>query len=122
MKKYTYKELKDLRKTYSNVEWMSTGGKSSKIVEMDSDYLTNVLSIVHSKNMLAKAYPLVDSFQQWNNISYSKWCEIIYTELQYRDESSYEEYLDNEMYKSMQHDKKYYEDDRYDIGAYGDCF
>lgn len=107
MREYTYTELKTKRESYYMVCWEDSNNKQIKIVEMDSDYLTNVLAKVHTKSVLAATYPLIDSFQQWNNIAYSVWADIIYAELQYRDMAQEKQHLELEWHAQLAKEREF---------------
>lgn len=121
IKKLTLRELNGKREEYRQVEWVSSKGTSTKVIDIDNDYLLNIIRKVHEKIQVAKAYPLITEFQTYNDISYREWSAILYNEYLWRQEyleKEYNDYLDLEMQMQDRYDNYYYGT----YGEYGDAF
>lgn len=123
MKKNTqtlkFGELSRKREGYKNLTWLSTSGKSTKIVQMEDDYLLNVLRKCHEKLQLSNSYPFIEEFKSWNNICYKTYTECLSNEYQWRQvniDNEYTEYLNYQILEQDYKDRFYYDD------KYGDCF
>jgi len=76
--------LESKRVAYANVAWLSSSGIATRIIDMEDDYLVNVLRIVAGKAQVAEKYPLVQEFQKYNGIAYSNYANCLYNEYVYR--------------------------------------
>lgn len=121
IKKLTLRELNNKREEYRQVEWESSKGNRIRVIDIDNDYLLNIIRKVYEKIQVAKAYPLIEEFQFYNNISYEEWSAILYNEYLWRQEyleKEYNDYLDLEMQMQDRYDNYYYGS----YGELGDCF
>ena len=76
--------LLEERVEYSKVEWLSSNGVSTPIVNMTNDYLLNVLRKVTEKNIIACQLEYVEEFQKYQGLTYSNWVRFFYNEYLYR--------------------------------------
>jgi aspartyl/asparaginyl-tRNA synthetase len=111
-RKLTLEELNSKREEYRQVEWESAKGDKTRVINIDNDYLLNIIRKVHEKIQVAKAYPLITEFQSYNDISYEEWSAILYNEYLWREENlekEYNDYLDLEIQMQTKYDRDYFE-------------
>lgn len=76
--------LLEERAEYFDIQWLSSTGVYTRIVEMSDEYLLNVLSKVWQKSVKARELTYVKEFQCWNNVTYNAWVRYFYNEYLYR--------------------------------------
>lgn len=116
MYKNSLKELEIKREKYSLVEWKSSsnkegGAKLTLITEMEDSYLLNVLKIVYEKLQLSNAYPFIEEYKSYCDISYINWEAILINEYKYREallDLEYNDYLELEIQRQMIEESNYY--------------
>lgn len=89
--------LEAQRKEYTHVRWKSSGGASTRIVNVDDNYLRNIMRSVSKSLVLASHYPLVDEFQSYESVKYTDWQRYLQNEYLYRDalvEKRYNDFSD----------------------------
>ena len=112
------------RLEYINVAWVSKNNVSTKITNLDDQYLLNVMRSVSKSLVLAEHFPEVVEFQSYEGVTYKDWQKYLTNEYLYRSEvmkKQYNDYIDQQIYEQSARDRAYY-DDMYDYGALGDIY
>lgn len=88
-------QLKEARKEYKDVEWKSSGYAYTKLVDLDDEYLLNVMRTVSKSLDVLRNFPGVKEFQYYNNVKITDYKKWLKTEYLYRKE------VKKEFYKNM---------------------
>ena len=102
------------RKEYINIKWKSSNGVSTRLIDVDDDYLLNIIRSVSKSLTVAEHFPQVKEFQEYNGIKYTDYQKYLQNEYLYREElieARYQEYLEYEMYKEYLRERSYINND-----------
>ena len=78
------KGLREEREEYNKVEWISSRGARTKIINMSNEYLLNVLKTTCNKSIIAEQLQYVEEFQSYEGYTYCTWVRYFYNEYLYR--------------------------------------
>jgi len=107
------KQLKEGRKKYININWISKKKIATKITDLDDNYLLNCLRVCIEKELVGKRVPAIKELNIYENLTYTKWIEYFQNEVLFRKamvEERYKEYIEEEIYKQSEYDREYYKD------------
>jgi len=91
----TLKLLEDNRRHYQHISWLSSNGVKTRIINMETSYIVNVMRKVAQKLVIAREFSLVSEFQTYNGVAYEEYSKAFYNEYLYR-----QAVIDNRINKS----------------------
>jgi hypothetical protein len=106
------RQLELKRKEYINIRWKSSSNVYICIVDVDDNYLLNIMRSVSKSLVVANHFPQVEEFQEYEGVTYSDWQKILLNEYLYREalvEQRYNQFVDRQMYEQSARDEEYYE-------------
>jgi hypothetical protein len=105
-----FQTLEQNRKKYKDVEWLSSNGKSTKVLGMKQECILNILRTIPNKIAIAERYPDIYEFQTWNNVSYRRWEQYFLNEYFYQ-EAVLSHQFNDALEQSSTDNSWYYNDD-----------